>query len=360
MKRKIHCGVIGAGWWGTFAHIPALLEHPDAELVAIQHHDPDTAARIARDFGVPIACTTAQELLDIDEIEAVVISSTPNLHYEQALAALSSGRHVLIEKPMTFTAEQARKLVSTAREKNVRFLLSCPWHYTSHAREARTLIRNGELGSIRMISILMTNPVSDLLRGVNVEPTHGGSYFIRPGEATYSDPEVAGGGQIYAQVPHIAAYLTFLTGAWPSEVFARFHNDGAVLDIYDTLNLRMEDGMLVSIASTGATSLDRRDYEVRIFGTRGILFMDLWRGTMSLAPLAGGERRFPQLAADEVYPHQAPARNLIDSISDPALNQAPAILGLAAMEIVEAACQSARTGLNVPIPAEKDFPGRAV
>lgn len=355
MKEKIRCGVIGAGWWATYAHIPALLEHPQAELVAIQNHDPETAARIARDFGVPTACTTAQELLAIDCIEAVVVSSPPNLHYEHALAALSSGRHVLVEKPMTLTADQARKLVTTACEKGVEFLISCPWHYTSHARQAQKLIRDGELGSVRMISIVMTNPISDLLRGTNSEPTHGEPY-IHPGAGTYSDPEIAGGGQIYAQVPHIAAYLTFLTGAWPGEVFARFHNDGAVLDIYDTLNLRMDDGAMVTIASTAATSLDRRDFEVRIFGTRSILFLDLWQGTMELVPLAGGVRRFPDLAPEEIYPHKAPAWNLIDSISDPSLNQSPAILGLAAMEIVEAACRSAQGSCNVLITRHKHVP----
>ena len=65
-------------------------------------------------------------------------------------------------------------------------------------------------------------------------------------------------------------------------MFARFHNDGARLDIYDSLNIRMEDGTLVNIASTGATSLNLRTYEVRIFGTDGMLYMDLWHGTMEV------------------------------------------------------------------------------
>jgi len=87
VQNKIKCGVIGAGWWATFAHIPALLAHPNAELVAIQNDNRQEAKRIPHDFAIPHACTSARELLDIEDIEAVVDSSSPNLHYDDALAA---------------------------------------------------------------------------------------------------------------------------------------------------------------------------------------------------------------------------------------------------------------------------------
>ena len=343
MPDKIKCGVIGAGWWATYAHIPALLAHPVADLMAIQTRDHKDACKVANDFGVPVACLTAEELLAIDGLQAVVVSSSPNLHYRQASAALTLGKHVLIEKPMTMTASEAGQLVELAQERGVQFLISCPWHYTAHAAEARRLVRADQLGEVRMISVLMTNPVSHLLRGSGAQPTHGIPY-INPNIETYSDPKVSGGGQIYAQVSHVAAYLTFLTGAWPADVFARFHNDGAVVDIYDVLNLRMTDGSLVSIASTGATSTARRDFELRLFGTKGMLFMDLWRGQMEFVPMNGERRSYPDLAEDEIYPHLAPATNLIDSILDPSQNRSPATLGRAAMDVVEAACRSAESG----------------
>lgn len=350
MKDGIKCGVIGAGWWATFAHIPALLSHPRAELLAIQKNDREGARKVAADFGVPFACTTVAELLSIKELQAVVISSSPHLHYEQAAASLRQGKHVLIEKPMTFTASQARELLDLADERNLQFLISCPWHFTPHAAIAQRLVRGGKLGSLRMISVLMTNPVSHLLRGESTTPTHGSDIpYLQPNSSTYSDPEVAGGGQIYAQVCHVAAYLTFLTGFSAKDVFARFHHDGARVDIYDSLNIRMEDGTLVSIASTGATSLNLRTYEMRIFGTDGMLYLDLWRGTMEFTSMSGETVTYPELGPSEIYPHQAPAINLIDSIFDPDCNRSPASLGAAAMEMIEAACISAANGQNVLI-----------
>jgi predicted dehydrogenase len=355
VKERIKCGVLGAGWWATFAHIPALLSCPSADLVAIQKNDPGQALRVAADFGIPRSCTTTDELLSIDGLQAVVVSSSPHLHHEQAAAALRKGKHVLIEKPMTLTANQARELLDLANEHNLQFLISCPWHYTSHAAQAQRLIQDGMLGKVRMISVLMTNPVSHLLRGEGTIPTHNSETpYMHPNSSTYSDPEIAGGGQIYAQVCHIAAYLTFLTGLSASDVFARFHNDGAHLDIYDSLNIRMEDGTLVSIASTGATSLNLRTYEVRIFGTHGMLYLDLWRGTMEFTSMSGETTTYPELNPSEVYPHQAPAINLIDSIFDPACNRSPASLGVAAMEVIEAACISAKSRQNVLIPSFKE------
>jgi predicted dehydrogenase len=354
LERKVRCGVIGTGWWATFAHVPALLSHPGAELLALQKRDSAEAARVARDFGVPHAFTSAEELIALPGLEAVVVASSPNKHFEHAATALRRGLHVLVEKPMTLTVAQARELVRLAEAGNRQLIVSCPWHYTRHGQEARELILSGALGGIRMISVLMTNPVQHLIRGTGTEPTHGKPYLdprhLDPRPGTYSDPAVAGGGQIYTQVSHPAAYLTFLTNARAARVFARFHNDGSAMDIYNTLAVELETGAIVTLASTGATPLERRDYEVRVFGTEGILLLELWRGTMTRASLKGGaEVTYPDLPAAEIYPERAPAGNLIDAILGFAPNLSPGTLGLAAMEVIEAACQSARSGESIAI-----------
>ena len=348
---KVRCGVIGAGWWGTYAHIPALLEHPDAELTAVQTRGQQQALKVAHDFGISHAYSSWEELLAKETLDAVVICSTPNLHYEQARAALHQGLHVLVEKPMTFTAEQARELVAFAAQKGRQLLISAPWHYTRHGQQARQMVAAGQLGEVRLISVLMTNPVAHLIRGAGAEPTHADDEpYLKPLPGTYSDPKIAGGGQIYTQVSHVAAYLTFLTGARPSQVFARFHNDDAGMDIYDAINIQLENGCLVSIASTGATSINRRDFEVRIYGTGGILFLELWQGSMKFVPLGGsGGSDFPSLSPDEVYPERAPAQNLVECVNKPEANLSPGTLGLAAMEVIEAACISAGTGENITI-----------
>jgi predicted dehydrogenase len=354
---KVRCAVIGAGWWSTAAHIPALKKHAGAELVAVQKRNLAESRKVADDFGIPIACTTVEEVLAIDGLQAVVIGSTPNVHHAQAKAVLEKGMHVLIEKPMTITAAEAEEIVKLAEKKKVHFLISCPWHFTPHGIAARRLIQSGELGNLKLISVLMTNFVEGLYQGLPWEQVYGESSnlqneakpYLTPRLASYSDPKVAGGGQIYCQVSHAAAYLGFLTGRQPVEVFARFDNAGTGVDVYDALNFKLDDGTMVSLASTGATMPSQRDYEIRVYGTKGMLLMDLWRGKMEFHDHKRNVERYPDLSEDEIYPMFAPVENLIDTILGRVPNGSPASLGLFSMKIIEAACRSARTNANVRI-----------
>jgi predicted dehydrogenase len=348
--KKVRLGVIGAGWWATFAHIPAILSHPQATLVAVQSRERTKAERIARDFGAEHACTSVGELLALEDLDGVIIASTPNVHFAQAKAALHSGRHILLEKPMTFTANEARELADLAAKRKLHLLISCPWHFTRHGLEARRLIQAGAVGEIKLISVLMTNPIDKLLRGINTSPTHGlERVYVEPRPGSYNDPAIAGGGQIYCQVSHAAAYLTFLTGLRPAEVFARFDRDGSPNDIYNALTITLENGALVSLASTGATPLAERNYEVRVFGSQAILQLELWRGTMTMIDFADQRTKFKPLAKDEIYPGQSPALNFIEVILGQATNGSPCDFGLSSMEIIEAACASAQTGRNEKI-----------
>jgi predicted dehydrogenase len=346
----VRIGVIGAGWWATSAHIPAINSHPQSELVAVQSRERAKAKKIARDFGAKHACTTLGEMFALNELDAAVVASTPNVHFAQAKASLERGLHVLLEKPMTFTVGEARELVELAAERKLHLVMSCPWHFTRHSIEAKRLIRSGALGDVKMISVLMTNPIDKLLRGINTSPTHGmENVYVEPRPGSYNDPAIAGGGQIYCQVSHAAAYLTFLTSQRPAEVFARFDRDGSPNDIYNALSITLENGAFVSLASTGATPLVERNYEVRVFGSQAILQLELWRGTMTMIDFDDQRTDFDPLEKDEIYPSHSPMHNFIDVILGKAANGSPGDLGLASMEIIEAACESAQTGRNEQI-----------
>lgn len=349
-EKTLAVGVIGAGWWATYAHIPALQEHPRARVAAVQCRTMEKAAKVCADFDIPEAFDDVDALLGTPDLDAVVIATTPNVHYAQAKAALERGKHVLLEKPMTFTAAEARELCGIADAQGVQLLISCPWHYTAHGIAAREMIRAGELGEVKMISVLMTNPLDKLLTGINTTPTHGmDEVYVEPNRGSYNDPAIAGGGQIYCQVSHAAAYLSFLTGARPAEVYAKFDNAGSVNDIYNALTVTMEDGALVGLTSTAATPLAERTYEVRVFGSKGVLFLELWKGTCEFVPFEGERRRFDPLGEGEIYPDRAPARNLIDAALGLAPNGSDGRLGLASMEIIEAACSSAGSGKPVEV-----------
>ena len=132
-QKKIRIGVIGAGWWATFAHIPAVKSHPHAELVAVQSRERAKVEKIARDFGAQHACTTAEELLAIPGLDAVIISTTPNVHYAQTKAALERGLHVRcahravdpIRHAFARAHRPAQAAASAAEGKHDRFPTGC-------------------------------------------------------------------------------------------------------------------------------------------------------------------------------------------------------------------------------------------
>ena len=298
---------------------------------------------------------TVEEMVQIEGIQAVVDASTPNMHYHNAKVCLEHGLHVLMEKPMSITAAQAGELVDLAKSKRVQLLIDCPWHYTAHAAEARRLVGAGLLGKLKMVSILFTNFSGPLYRERSAWKdyfTEGAErlYFepyITPELKSYSDPAVSGGGQIYGQVSHAAAFLGLLTASDPTEVFAHFDNAELKIDVYDALCIKLRSGCLVTLASTGDTMYSRRQFEVRAFGTEGMLLLELWKGTMEFHPRKGDVVVYPTIEEKLSYPMHDPANNLVDAALGHAENRSPGTLGFYAMKIIEAACISARSGQNV-------------
>ena len=350
-------GLLGAGWWAAEAHLPAIAGHPRARIAAIQTRSAEKAAKLLAQFDIGVAVTTAEELLALPGLDAVIISSTPQVHYAQAKAALERGLHVLIEKPMTLGAAESAELLALAEEKGVQFLISCPWHYTRHGVLARERIAAGALGDIRLVNIFMTNvtlgfyeakPFAEALAGCDGVDASA-TPLIEPQITSYSDPATAGGGHIYCQASHIFAYLGFLTGLEPREISARFDDGGTAVDATNVVHITMAGGALVSLGTIATHADVDRYFEVRIVGTKGILALELWKGTFRLR-LSNGEEEEPSpLTAEEIYPKFDPAINFVDAALGLAPNRSPASLGHYAMRLIEASCQSAAQGRPIKL-----------
>jgi predicted dehydrogenase len=111
MSAHLRIGVIGAGGLGQH-HVRILRDMPETELRGFSETNAARAEQIARDLGVPHAASLDALLDDVDAVTIVV--PTP-AHHEVAMAALRKGKHVLIEKPIATTLEQADEMVATAK-----------------------------------------------------------------------------------------------------------------------------------------------------------------------------------------------------------------------------------------------------
>ncbi len=113
-SRGLKIGVVGVGTMGRH-HARICFHHlPGAQLVGIVDPDKDRATEVARLYRCPVFDSLSDLLA---EVEAIIIASPTETHYETALACLNAGRHLLVEKPLAKTAEEAQELVKLSKEK---------------------------------------------------------------------------------------------------------------------------------------------------------------------------------------------------------------------------------------------------
>ncbi len=111
---KLRTAVIGVGYLGRF-HAQKYRELPDSELIAVVDNSPEAAQKVADELGVPAVADYRDLIGRVDAVSIVV--PTP-LHFSVAETLLEAGIHVLVEKPITETIEQAQRLIDLARQKN--------------------------------------------------------------------------------------------------------------------------------------------------------------------------------------------------------------------------------------------------
>jgi len=148
--QPIRWGIIGTGGIAaTFAGDLALL--PDAELVAVGSRSQETAARFADRFDIACRYASYDQLVADPNVDAVYVSTPHPMHHSAALLAIQAGKAVLVEKPFTINAAEARELVTEARSHGT-FLMEAMWtRFLPHVIKVRELIAQGRLGEVRSV-----------------------------------------------------------------------------------------------------------------------------------------------------------------------------------------------------------------
>ena len=146
MDRKLRIGVIGLGIMGE-QYVRVYQRYPLSEVIAVASRTPAKAAAVAAKYHVPRACATWQELLEIDEVEAVCIATPDDQHFEPARRAMQLGKHVLIEKPMTTDLSEADALVATARETGTKVQVAFNHRWLAPYHHGRSAIESGAIGA---------------------------------------------------------------------------------------------------------------------------------------------------------------------------------------------------------------------
>lgn len=145
-KEPIRIGVIGCGGFGLFA-LQHFTQIPGVKLVGMAGTHREAALAAAKRFGIP-DIEDVEALVNRVDVDLIYIATPPFLHYPQAMQALKAGKHVIVEKPLALTLEQADKMITTARDRNLLLVTNLMQRYNPIFDAIGRLIRSKALGEL--------------------------------------------------------------------------------------------------------------------------------------------------------------------------------------------------------------------
>jgi predicted dehydrogenase len=156
MANKVSWGVLSTAKIGVTKVIPAMQAGKLCSIDAIASRDVDTAKRVASELGIPRAYGSYEELLADPAIEAIYNPLPNHLHVPWTIRAMEAGKHVLCEKPVAMTADEAKQLVA-ARERTGRIVAEAFMvRQNPQWQRAREIARSGEIGEVRAVQTLFS------------------------------------------------------------------------------------------------------------------------------------------------------------------------------------------------------------
>ncbi|NQX26123.1 Gfo/Idh/MocA family oxidoreductase [Microbacteriaceae bacterium VKM Ac-2854] len=142
-------GVIGTGIAARFVH--AIHAHTTQRAVAVTARDAEKTQAFAQEHGIATVHATVADLLADDSIDVVYVATPHPLHREQALAAIAAGKHVLIEKPIAMSAEEASEILAAGRAAGVLVAEAMWTRYLPQADVIRQVLESGVLGEVQLV-----------------------------------------------------------------------------------------------------------------------------------------------------------------------------------------------------------------
>jgi predicted dehydrogenase len=328
-------GLIGCGG-NMRGHIRRLLTVPEVEIVGIVEPNTDNV-RVAKETYPTLAEVPVYSdhptLLSAQRPDAVEISTPHTMHFQQIIDSLAAGAHVLCEKPMTCTSEEAAEVCRRAAASGKVMMVSYQRHQQALYRWMREFIAGGGLGKLEFVT------------AQQYQSWYDGRLA---GKGWRHLSHLSGGGQLNDSGSHMVDILLHVTGLKPAVVCAFQQNLQLEVDVNMAINAQFEGGALGSIAIVGqAPGVGGAVYEdVTITGDKGGLYYRTF-STPDKKPalqlrLRGNTEPEPELPG--LPEGSDPDHAFVDVILGRAENEAPAECGLRTIQLSEAAWKSAAAG----------------
>ena len=160
--EKVGVGVIGCGFVGRGAHVPAFSAIEGSELVAVADADPKRLGKAAKKYEVKSSYADYKDLVKDPDVDAVVVALPTPLHAAASLAAIEAGKHVLCEMPLAANLQEADEITGAAKKKGVCLMPGLTFRFTPNYVKVKQFLDDGTLGNPSAILYREFIPAKDL------------------------------------------------------------------------------------------------------------------------------------------------------------------------------------------------------
>jgi predicted dehydrogenase len=252
MTGTVRWGILSTADIGGRKVIPGIRKAARCEVVAIASRDGEQARAVADQLGIPSAHASYEALLADPGVDAVYIPLPNHMHMDWTIAALRAGKHVLCEKPLAMTADDAQRMVDVARETGLHLMEAFMYRQHPSWVAAMELVESGRIGTLTAVQSWFSYYNDDATNIRNIVEYGGGALF------------------------DIGCYTINLSrmvfGGEPSHIQASVRRDPATgVDALVSAILDFDGG----IASFTCAIRSESDQRVHIYGTEGRISIDI-------------------------------------------------------------------------------------
>ena len=352
MAKPVGIAIIGTGYIGQGAHLPAYQKMQDeglARIVALCDSDPKALQAASDKFGVAQTFTDYRKMLEMDEIDAVDVCTPNYLHKQPVVDAFQAGKHVICEKPLAINAEEGAEMVAAGHAAGKQFQVGLNMRFGSGAQAVKRFVDDGKLGEIYYAR-------AHALRRRGI-----------PSWGLFTQKDKQGGGPLIDIGVHILDLTLWLMG-YPEPVsvtgqtYAKFGPREGVLGLmgqWDPKTFTVEDfaagfvrfanGATLSLESSFAANIAENQFYTTLLGTEGGAHLDPSNDgkTRLFREESGALTDTSPVFLPKVGTHEAELRAFVQALADGTPVPVPGEQGLLVTRILDALYESAETGREV-------------
>ena len=259
---KVKWGVIGCGGIADRRTLPGMMLADNAELVAVMDSNPEAAKAVCKKYNAQYSFSSAEELLSLDEIQAVYIASPVFCHKEQVELAAKAKKHILLEKPMGLTVAEAKEIADICEKEGVKLGVAFMMRFHTYHQQIREVIQSGKIGEIVSARAQFT------------------CWYPEMENCWRQNKTLSGGGAMLDMGIHAIDLIRYITGQEIAETSGftgnqifKYNVDDAGVGVY-----KMESGALCVVEAAFNIPDDVSESKLEFYGTKGCIIA---KGTLS-------------------------------------------------------------------------------